>query len=229
MGLFFVVYGINKSLIQMNHSPMWESSSPESPIKNIDLPWNQTVHNHTFNLSQPVYNQIPTPVLPLMRFPKLFLELIESHNECVFLSILSHIPQSSHFLSLFISQFTQHQNTCDNSLIMRERWMMECDVWWMRNEGMLLIESHCWIEWDEWERREEEIDFEDWEEKWLFWERLSVWFMEWVWVDVGGCCWGDGLVVVCVVDIDELSVCLCFHPQSEREIEWGLIEELLKL
>ena len=50
----------------------------------------------------------------------MFLELIESHNECVFLSILSHIPQSSHFFFLFISQFIQHQNTCDNSLIMRE-------------------------------------------------------------------------------------------------------------
>ena len=54
---------------------------------------------------------------------------------------------------------------------MRKRWMMKCDVWWMKNERMLLIESHCWIEWDEWERREEEIDFGDWEEKWLFWER----------------------------------------------------------
>ena len=32
-----------------------------------------------------------------------------------------------------------------------------------------------------------------------------------------GCCWGDGLMMICMIDIDELSVCLCFHPQSERE------------
>ena len=102
---------------------------------------------------------------------------------------------------------------------MRERWMMECDVWWMRNEGMLLIESHCWIEWDEWERREEEIDFEDWEEKWLFWERDWVCYL---WNEnehMDGCCWGDGLMMICMIDIDELSVCLCFHPQWERERE----------
>ena len=82
---------------------------------------------------------------------------------------------------------------------------------------MLLIESHCWNEWDEWERREEEIDFEDWEEKWLFWERLSVLFMKREWVDMDGCCWGDGLVMICMIDIDESSVFLCFHPQWERE------------
>ena len=94
------------------------------------------------------------------------------------------------------------------------------------NEGMLLIESHCWIEWDEWERREEEIDYEDWEEKWLFWERerLSVLFMKWEWVDMDGCCWGDGLMMIFMIDVDELSLCLCFHPQWERERDWMRID-----
>ena len=85
------------------------------------------------------------------------------------------------------------------------------------DKGMLLIESHCWIEWDEWERREEEIDSEDWEEKWLFWERLSVLFMKWEWVDMDGCCWGDGLM-------SWVCVCVFIHNEREREIEWGLIE-----
>ena len=98
------------------------------------------------------------------------------------------------------------------------------------NEGMLLIQSHCWIEWDEWERREEEIDFEDWEEKWLFWERDWVCYL---WNEnehMDGCCWGDGLMMICMIDMSELSVCLCFHPQWERErFISGLNEELLKM
>ena len=64
-------------------------------------------------------------------------------------------------------------------------------------------------------------------------ERLSVLFMKWEWVDMDGCCWGDVLMMIYMIDIDELSVCLCFHPQWERERErerfiFRLIEELLK-
>ena len=86
------------------------------------------------------------------------------------------------------------------------------------NEEMLLIQSNCWIEWDEWEREwEEEIDFENWEEKWLFWERDWVCYL---WNEnehMDGCCWGDGLLMICVIDMSDLSVCVCYHPQWERE------------
>ena len=57
--------------------------------------------------------------------------------------------------------------------------------------------------------------------------RLSVLFMKWEWVDMDGCCWGDGLMMICMIDINELSVCLCFHPQWERERE-RLNEDWLK-
>ena len=69
-------------------------------------------------------------------------------------------------------------------------------------------------------------------------ERLSVLFMKWEWVDMDGCCWGDGLMMIYMIDIDELSVCLCFHPQWERErdrererdwmrIDWKVIEMII--
>ena len=80
------------------------------------------------------------------------------------------------------------------------------------------------------ERREEEIDFEDWEEKWLFWERDWVCYL---WNEnehMDGCCWGDGLMMICMIDMSDLSACVCvfIHNERERFIS-GLNEELLKM
>ncbi len=85
------------------------------------------------------------------------------------------------------------------------------------NGGMILIQSHCWIEWDEWEREGKRRLILRIEKRNDCFERDWVCYL---WNEnehMDGCCWGDGLLMICMIDMSDLSVCLCFHPQWERE------------
>ena len=78
------------------------------------------------------------------------------------------------------------------------------------------------------ERREEEIDFEDWEEKWLFWERDWVCYL---WNEnehMDGCCWEDVLMMIYMIDMSDLSVFVFVFSSTMRERERDLYQDWMK-